>query len=109
YHGGAYPMVAQVAIQMGKRAARNILADLRGEPRRAFHYVDKGQMATIGRRAAVVGAFGGGMGGFFGWGGGRLIHIMYRAGFRNRLVVLANWAYNYFTYDRGVRLITGEV
>jgi NADH dehydrogenase len=106
--GGAYPMVAQVAMQMGKRAARNILADLRHEPRRPFRYFDKGQMATIGRRAAVLDAFGVRLGGFLAWAGWLFIHIMYLVGFRNRLVVLANWAYNYFTYDRGVRLITGE-
>jgi NADH dehydrogenase len=106
--GGAYPMVAQVAMQMGKQAARNILADLRGQPRRPFRYFDKGQMATIGRRAAVLDAFGVRLGGFLAWVGWLLIHIMYLVGFRNRLVVLANWAYNYFTYDRGVRLITGE-
>jgi NADH dehydrogenase len=108
YKGGAYPMVAQVAMQMGKRAARNILADLRGEPRQPFRYFDKGQMATIGRRAAVLDAFGVRLGGFLAWAGWLLIHILYLVGFRNRLIVLANWAYNYFTYDRGVRLITGE-
>jgi NADH dehydrogenase len=108
YHGGAYPMVAQVAMQMGRRAARNILADLRGEPRQPFRYFDKGQMATIGRRAAVLDAFGVRLGGFLAWAGWLLIHILYLVGFRNRLVVLANWAYNYFTYDRGVRLITAD-
>ncbi len=108
YHGGAYPMVAQVAMQMGKQAGRNILADLRGEPLQAFRYFDKGQMATIGRRAAVLDAFGVRLGGFPAWVGWLFIHIMYLVGFRNRLVVLTNWAYNYFTYDRGVRLITGE-
>jgi NADH dehydrogenase len=108
YHGGAYPMVAQVAMQMGKQAGRNILADLRREARQPFRYFDKGQMATIGRRAAVLDAFGVRLGGFLAWLGWLFIHIMYLVGFRNRLVVLTNWAYNYFTYDRGVRLITGE-
>jgi NADH dehydrogenase len=108
YHGGAYPMVAQVAMQMGKQAGRNILADLRGDPRQPFRYFDKGQMATIGRRAAVLDAFGVHLGGFLAWLGWLFIHIMYLVGFRNRLGVLTNWAYNYFTYDRGVRLITGE-
>jgi len=105
--GQAYPMVAQVAMQMGKQAARNILALLDGRPLRAFHYFDKGQMATIGRRAAVFDAFGIRMAGFFAWVGWLFIHIIYLIGFRNRLVVLANWAYSYFTYDRAVRLITG--
>jgi NADH dehydrogenase len=102
-----YPMVAQVAMQMGKQAARNILAQIDGRPLRAFHYLDKGQMATIGRRAAVFDAFGIRMAGFFAWIGWLFIHLIYLIGFRNRLVVLTNWAYSYFTYDRAVRLISG--
>jgi NADH dehydrogenase len=104
----AYPMVAQVAMQMGKQAARNILAEIEGRPLDAFHYFDKGQMATIGRRAAVFDAFGVRLSGFFAWIGWLFIHIIYLIGFRNRLLVLTNWAYNYFTYDRAVRLITGQ-
>jgi NADH:ubiquinone reductase (H+-translocating) len=105
--GQPYPMVAQVAMQMGKAAARNILARLNDQPLRPFHYFDKGQMATIGRRAAVFDAFGIRMAGFFAWIGWLFVHIIYLIGFRNRLVVLTNWAYSYFTYDRAVRLITG--
>ena len=105
--GQAYPMVAQVAMQMGKQAAHNILALIDGQPPRAFHYFDKGQMATIGRRAAVFDAFGIRMVGFFAWVGWLFVHLIYLIGFRNRLVVLTNWAYNYFTYDRAVRLIAG--
>jgi NADH dehydrogenase len=105
--GQPYPMVAQVAMQMGKHAARNILALNDEQPLRAFHYIDKGQMATIGRRAAVFDAFGVRISGFFAWIGWLFIHIIYLIGFRNRLVVLTNWAYSYFTYDRAVRLITG--
>ncbi len=109
YKGGqSYPMVAQVAMQMGKQAAHNILALIAGRPLEAFHYFDKGQMATIGRRAAVFDAFGIRLTGFFAWIGWLFIHIIYLIGFRNRLVVLTNWAYNYFTYDRAVRLITGQ-
>jgi len=109
YKGGqAYPMVAQVAMQMGKQAARNIIALIERRPLGAFHYFDKGQMATIGRRAAVFDAFGIRLTGFFAWVGWLFIHIIYLIGFRNRLVVLTNWAYNYFTYDRAVRLITGQ-
>jgi NADH dehydrogenase len=102
-----YPMVAQVAMQQGRLAARNILARLAGRPLRPFRYFDKGTMATIGRRAAVMDAFGVRLSGFLAWLGWLFIHLIELAGFRNRLVVLANWAYNYFTYDRGVRLITG--
>jgi NADH dehydrogenase len=105
--GQPYPMVAQVAMQMGKSAARNILAQIDDQPLHAFHYFDKGQMATIGRRAAVFVAFGVRMAGFFAWIGWLFVHIIYLIGFRNRLVVLTNWAYSYFTYDRAVRVITG--
>jgi len=109
YHGNrAYPMVAPVAIQQGRQAARNIIARLRGRPMRPFRYFDRGQMATIGRRAAVLDAFGVRLSGFIAWLGWLFIHLIELIGFRNRLIVLANWAYNYFTYDRGVRLIRGK-
>jgi NADH dehydrogenase len=107
-NGQAYPMVAAVAIQQGAQAAHNILAQIDREPMRPFRYFDKGQMATIGRRAAVLDAFGVRLSGFLAWLGWLLIHLIELIGFRNRLIVLANWAYNYFTYDRGVRLITGK-
>jgi NADH:ubiquinone reductase (H+-translocating) len=103
----AYPMVAQVAIQMGKHAGRNILAHVRGQPQREFKYFDPGQMATIGRSAAVFDAFGVRLSGLIAWLGWLFVHLMYLVGFRNRVLVLANWAYNYVTYDRGVRLIVG--
>jgi NADH dehydrogenase len=105
--GQAYPMVAPVAMQQGKRAARNILAGLAGDPPQPFRYFDKGQMATIGRRAAVFDAFGVRLSGFLAWAGWLFVHLIALIGFRNRLVVLSNWVYNYLTYDRGVRLITG--
>lgn len=109
YKGGqAYPMVAQVAIQQGKRAARNILNSIAGRRMRPFFYLDEGIMATIGRRSAVLDAFGIRLSGRVAWFGWLLIHIMYLIGFRNRLIVLVNWAYNYFTHERGVRLITDE-
>lgn len=109
YQGGqSYPMIAPVAIQQGKQAARNIMALVRGEPLQPFRYFDKGQMATIGRRAAVLDAFGLRLSGFLAWVGWLFIHLIELIGFRNRLIVLTNWAYNYFTYDRGVRLITGQ-
>jgi NADH dehydrogenase len=103
--GVAYPMVAPVAIQMGEQAARNILAHMQGAPLKEFRYFDKGQMATIGRRAAVLDAFGIRLTGFLAWIGWLGVHLLELIGFRNRLVVLMNWAYNYLTYDRGVRLI----
>jgi NADH dehydrogenase len=104
----AYPMVAQVAIQQGKRAARNVLRRVQGRPMRAFRYFDQGTMATIGRSSAVLDAFGLRLSGRIAWLGWLLIHIVYLIGFRNRLIVLTNWAINYVTYERGVRLITGK-
>ena len=65
-------------------------------------------MATIGRRAAVMDAFGVQLSGRLAWLGWLLVHLIQLVGFRNRLIVLANWAYNYVTYDRGVRLITRQ-
>jgi NADH:ubiquinone reductase (H+-translocating) len=101
-----YPQVAPVAIQQGRQAARNILALRAGRPPRPFRYRDRGMMATIGRSAAILEAFGVRLSGRPAWLGWLLVHLFWLIGFRNRLVVLANWAYNYFTYDRGVRLIT---
>ncbi|MCG8350268.1 MAG: NAD(P)/FAD-dependent oxidoreductase [Chloroflexales bacterium] len=106
-NGQAYPMVAQVAIQQGKQAAKNIVAQTFKRPMLPFRYVDKGSMATIGRRSAVLDAFGVRLSGYPAWLGWLFVHLMALVGFRNRIIVLTNWAYNYFTYDRGVRLITG--
>jgi NADH dehydrogenase len=106
HDGRPYPMVAQVAIQQGRRAAANLIGQWSGSPMLPFAYVDKGSMATIGRRSAVFDAYGIQMTGFIAWLGWLFIHLIYLIGFRNRLLVLTNWAYNYFTYDRGVRIIT---
>ncbi|MDQ3930009.1 MAG: NAD(P)/FAD-dependent oxidoreductase [Chloroflexota bacterium] len=109
YKGGqAYPMVAQVAIQQGKHAARNILAQVARQPMRPFRYFDYGSMATIGRRSAVFDAFGVRLSGRVAWFGWLFVHILYLIGFRNRVIVLTNWAYNYFAAERAVRLITGK-
>ncbi|MGB9634339.1 MAG: NAD(P)/FAD-dependent oxidoreductase, partial [Chloroflexaceae bacterium] len=102
-----YPMVAPVAIQMAERAAHNILARIRRRPMKPFRYFDKGNMATIGRRVAVLDAFGIRLSGYLAWAGWLVVHLMSLVGFRNRIVVFLNWAYSYFTYDRGLRLITG--
>ncbi len=105
--GVPYPMVAPVAIQMGEQAARNIIARTKRNPMKPFRYFDKGQMATIGRSAAVLDAFGIQLTGWPAWVGWLFVHLMELVGFRNRALVLLNWAYSYFTYDRGVRLIFG--
>ena len=109
--GKPVPGVAQAAMQQGAQAAQNILHTLRGEPRGEFVYRDKGDLATIGRNKAV-GSFRRGrlrIAGRTAWWLWLFVHIMYLAGFRNRVSVFIQWAYAYFTYQRGVRLITGDV
>lgn len=104
--GNPYPMVAPVAIQQGQQAAKNILALAEGREPRPFRYRDRGQLATIGRRAAVMDAFGLRLSGLLAWFGWLFVHLIQLIGFRNRLVVLINWAYNYIAYERAVRIIT---
>jgi NADH dehydrogenase len=106
--GRPLPGVAQVAIQMGVHAARNILRAIDGQPLRPFHYRDYGNMATIGRASAVADLHWAWLKGFPGWLAWLLIHLVKLIGFRNRVVVLIQWAWAYFTYQRGIRLITGE-
>lgn len=106
--GKQLPGVAPVAMQEGKAAAHNIAADLHGEPRKNFHYFNKGNLATIGRAAAVA-EFGKiHISGFLAWVAWLTIHIFFLIGFRNRMIVLMQWAWSYFTYERGARLITGD-
>jgi NADH:ubiquinone reductase (H+-translocating) len=106
-NGRELPGVAQVAMQGGRAAARNIIRTIRGQPRQPFHYVNKGDLATIGRNKAVADLGPLKVGGRFAWWLWLFIHITYLIGFRNRLSVLLQWAYAYFTYQRGVRLIIG--
>ena len=105
--GAPLPGVAPVAIQQGRAVADNVLRRLRGQPTRSFRYRDKGSMATIGRAAAVavVGRFR--LSGLLAWLAWLLVHIMFLIGFRNRLLVLFEWAWAYVTWHRGARLITG--
>jgi NADH dehydrogenase len=107
--GKPLPGVSPVAMQMGRCVARNIRRDLADKPRQAFRYFDKGNMATIGRKAAIAdfGRFT--LTGFPAWMAWLLVHIFFLIGFRNRAAVLFNWAWSYFTYQRGARLITGRV
>lgn len=107
-HGKPLPGVAPVALQQGKCVARQIAADLAGRPRKAFHYSDKGSLATIGRAAAIA-QFGKiHISGFIAWLAWLFIHILFLIGFRNRIVVIFQWAWSYLTYERAARLITGE-
>jgi NADH:ubiquinone reductase (H+-translocating) len=106
--GKLVPGVAPAAIQMGKAAADNILACIRGEPMRAFRYNDKGTLATIGRAAAVADIRGLHLSGLIAWLAWLFIHIFFLIGFRNRVAVLLQWAWAYATWQRAARLITGD-
>jgi NADH:quinone reductase (non-electrogenic) len=97
--------VASVAIQQGKHAAKTICADLDGRRRTEFRYVDKGQMATIGRRRAVMQKGNFRSAGVFAWLVWLLVHIYFLSGFKNRLFVLMQWSWSYLTFSRGTRLI----
>jgi len=117
-HGKMLPGVAPVAIQQGKFVARLIRHEVAGgtvagenihaSSRPHFHYWDKGSLATIGRAAAVA-QFGNiHISGFLAWLSWLFVHILFLIGFRNRLIVFIQWAWSYFTFDRGARLITGS-
>jgi len=106
--GKPLPGVAPVAIQQGRATAENIARDLRGEPRQDFRYVDRGNLATIGRAAAVADFGRIRLSGLIAWMAWLTIHIFWLIGFRNRLLVFIQWAWAYITYQRGTRLITGE-
>jgi NADH dehydrogenase len=104
--GNAYPQLAPVAMQMGRLAASNILAACEGKPLQPFHYSDRGIMATIGRSAAVAWPFNRvQLSGFIAWLAWLALHLLYLIGFRNRANVLVNWAWNWWTWERGVRII----
>jgi NADH dehydrogenase len=104
--GKPLPMMAPVAMQQGRYAARSIIVREQGTPPEPFQYVDKGSMATIGRSNAVAVAFGLSFSGFVAWLVWLLLHLYYLIGFRNRVVVLLNWAWYYWFHERQVRLIT---
>ena len=107
-NGNLLPGVAPVAIQQGKATAENIERELQGNPRQNFHYLDKGSLATIGRAAAVAQFGKVHISGFLAWLSWLFVHIFFLIGFRNRIIVLIQWAWAYFTYERGARLITGS-
>jgi NADH dehydrogenase len=106
--GAPLPMVAPVAMQMAETAAANVRRSLRGEPPARFRYRDQGTLATIGRNAAVAHVFGLQLRGFPAWVMWLVVHIIQLIGFRNKLFVLLNWAWDYFFYERAVRLITRD-
>ena len=106
--GQPLPGTAPVAVQQGRHIARNILREVRGRPREPFKFFDKGQMATIGRSRAIVeiGRFK--IAGFLAWLLWLVIHIYYLTGFRNRLLVVLQWAWSFLTFRRGARLIVSK-
>jgi NADH dehydrogenase len=108
-HGEPLPGVAPVAMQQGRYVARTIAGSLRGEPRHPFVYRDKGSLATIGRADAVAHIGRLNISGFTGWLLWTFVHILYLVGFRNRIIVLLDWAWAYLTMSRGARLITGNI
>jgi NADH dehydrogenase len=104
--GRPYPQLAPVAMQQARHVARTLDRRLRGRGSRRFHYFNKGNMATIGRRAAVADLpLGIRFRGTFGWLSWLGLHLVFLVGFRNRVVVLVNWAWNYIRWDRGNRVI----
>ncbi|MBX7084454.1 MAG: NAD(P)/FAD-dependent oxidoreductase [Nannocystaceae bacterium] len=106
HEGAPLPGLAPVAMQQGRAAARNILADLRGVAREPFAYFDKGSMATIGRARAVAQSHRLKLDGLIAWLAWCFVHILYLVGFRNRLLVFIQWIWSYLRYRRGARLIT---
>ena len=107
-NGLPLPMLSTVAIQQGNVVAENIRRAVKGLTQKPFHYKDPGLLATIGRNAAVARIWGLSFSGFIAWMIWVGLHIYRIIGFRNQLVVLINWAWEYFFYDNQVRLITGE-
>jgi NADH:ubiquinone reductase (H+-translocating) len=104
--GEPLPGVSPVAMQQGRHAARNILAMIEGRQPQRFHYFDKGNIATIGRNKAVADLRFVHLSGLPAWLAWLFVHIFFLVGFRNRLLVLFQWAWAYFTFDKGARLIT---
>ena len=106
--GKPVPGVAPAAKQMGSQTAGNILALIAGRPTRPFRYRDFGSLATIGRHSAVAQLPNLKLSGIFAWWFWLVLHIYFLIGFRSRLIVLINWAWAYFTYARGARIILGN-
>ncbi len=105
---GLLPANAPVALQQGKFVAKNILREISGQDRREFKYFNKGQMATIGRRKAVLEMGRLKLKGFPAWLAWLFVHIYYLIGFKNKAFVLSHWAYSYLTFRKGARLIVNK-
>lgn len=107
--GAAVPGVAPAAMQEGRHAALNIVRSIRGQPTLAFHYKNKGSLATIGRTAAVADFGRIQLSGPVAWVAWLMLHLLFLVGFRNRLMVIVQWQWSFLSYDRGARLITGPI
>jgi NADH dehydrogenase len=108
--GRPMPGVCQVAMQEGRHAARVIVSRLRGEKNPVpFRYLDRGDMAVIGRGSAVANIFGWHLSGLVAWLIWLFVHLMYLVEFQSRILVFIRWAFQYITFNRGSRLITGPV
>jgi NADH:quinone reductase (non-electrogenic) len=107
--GAPLPGMCPVAIQQGRHVAENIRHDLRKAARTPFHYFNKGELATIGRSAAVCDFHVARFSGFLGWMIWLWVHIFFLIGFENRVIVMLRWAWSYFTSSRAARLITGDI
>jgi NADH dehydrogenase len=106
---GQVPAVAPAAMQEARHAAKNVLRTLRGEPTLPFQYRDKGSLATVGRKAAVADLGKLKLSGVSAWLAWLVLHLLFLVGFRNRMIVLIQWAWSFLSYDRGARLITGPL
>lgn len=100
-----HPMVAQVAIQQGKLLTQNLLSEIEGKPKKKFVYYDKGSLATIGKRKAVADIWGMKFGGRLAWWIWSVVHLISISGFKNKVIVGLNWAWSYYSYDKGSRII----
>ena len=107
--GKPVPGLAPAAMQEGRHVARNVARLIRGEPTIPFHYRDKGTLATIGKAHAVADIGRLHVGGLIAWLMWLFVHILFLIGFRNKFIVILEWAWTYFSNDRGARLITGNV
>lgn len=107
-NGQPLPGISPVAMQMGRRASKNILLLIQGKEPEPFRYFDKGSMATIGRNKAVADLKFARFGGHLAWLSWLFVHLIFLVGLRNRLLVLFQWAWSYLTFGRGARLIYGS-
>ena len=105
-NGKYLPGVSSVAMQQGRYVARTIKREISGKAREPFHYFEKGNMATIGRKDAVADLRGYKMKGFIGWLAWLFVHLFYQVGFKNKLNILLTWIWSYLTFGAGVRVIT---